>query len=190
MAAMNYLQDLAGFIKIKTRVTREQFVRITLADGADHVDPDLAIREKGLVHFVGIKAGHRSAVESQAARGHHEIGGLQRAVTECGIVDGFIITDIPGARIGVREQLGQFFLEFHVHADNGDDRGRAAFLDITLTDALDQAIPGFATTYKVYSGRAAICTGRSHFHQLIDLLQLFVADLGVLPAVMTAGGIK
>src|SRR6266403_3751251 len=71
------LQNYGCFLKIQPRIAWVELARVSVTQVAEKIDLPLAVRKECRIQFVRVETGHRSAVQSQSARGQDEVCGLQ-----------------------------------------------------------------------------------------------------------------
>src|SRR6266481_913362 len=71
------LQNYGCFLKIQARIAWVELARVSVTQVAEKIDLPLAVRKECRIQFVCVETGHRSAIQSQSARGQDEVCGLQ-----------------------------------------------------------------------------------------------------------------
>src|SRR3990167_6254869 len=74
--------NAACLVEFQPRAARKQLFWIAVTETADEIRFDPAAGEKLAVDCGIVEARHGAAIESQGARGQHEVGGLQRTVAK------------------------------------------------------------------------------------------------------------
>src|SRR6266478_2468412 len=125
------LQDYRCFLKIQARIAWVELARVSIAQVAEKIDLPLAVWKKCRIQFLCVETGHRSAVQSQSARGQDEVCCLQRAVAEGVLLNQRFISDKVGADIRMWKEPGKVLVEFGVPGNDHCYRSGHGFVDIT-----------------------------------------------------------
>jgi hypothetical protein len=177
----------ARLVEREARVAREHLARVAVAEVADEVALDLGAGEEGGVELGVVEAAHRSAIEADRARGDDEVAALQARVAKRGRLGKLLLADEPRPRVGVREEERQLVVEGYVHADDRCHRRGAGLGDVAAREAIEQLCLGRRRADEDDSRRRAVGRGRRPLHQVVDRVQLEVADRFVGEAVVGAG---
>src|SRR6266852_7119412 len=78
------LRQRARFLEGETRAAAEQLRAVAIADIAEEVGLEPAIREEGRIDLGIVEAAHGTDIEPERARRNDEIGALQGAVAHRG----------------------------------------------------------------------------------------------------------
>ena len=115
---------------------------------------------------------------------------MQAGIAKGGGLDQVVIADKPRPRIGMGKKPGQFFVKFHILADNGRDRRRHGFGGIAFGHERFKPGLGSLALDKYYPHRFAIGAGWPHNGQIPCLVQKGGINLFILPAIVGAGLVK
>src|SRR6266852_6387127 len=167
------LQNQSGFLKIQPRIAWVELAWVSVAQVAEKIDLPLAVRKEFRIEFVRVKAGHRSAIQPQSARGQDEISSLQRTVAEGGLLNQGLVADKVGAHISLWKELGKILVEFRVPSHDDRDGSGHGFVDIAGGQRRLKECLGARSSQKNESGGRAVGTGRSKARQFVSVAQEF-----------------
>ena len=155
------------------------------------VGPPAPVRKERRIDRRRVKAAHRAGVQPQQACGNDQVGALQRAVAQGRLQrhGGVVGEHVTHGRHGCKLR-GHMLVKAAVESHDGSDRCGHGFLGIASAECRFQPGLGLSALDKHQPQRLAVQRGRAPLEQLVQLVQLIVADHLRGKAVDGAGAAK